>query len=87
MSFQNRLNHLTNMQCYFNKNKRNEEGKSLQCEKEAYGDSYWCTRTHQIAWKEENYGLESTLKQHRSIEEIQKKLLQMGKKTRNLQVG
>lgn len=49
------------------------------CVKPAYPDSYWCTRTHQLAWQEENYGRSDTRKIPLTIVEMQKRLKDMGR--------
>ena len=50
------------------------------CQKDAYPDSYWCTRTHQLEWQEKTYGRTFERKTPITIPEIQARLLEMGKR-------
>lgn len=54
-----------------------------ECEKEVYPESYWCTRTHQLAWQEENYN--SSNHPQKDIQKIQARLKEMGQEARKKQ--
>lgn len=69
-------------QCYYNDGVKDNEGNSLRCEKEAYPGSYWCTKDHQIKYQNATYGGSGENKPKKSIEEIQKRILEMKKKAR-----
>ena len=60
---------VTKTQCYLK-----------ECEKDAYPDSYWCTRTCQLEWQEKEYGRTHERKTPLTIDKIQERLIEMGKK-------
>lgn len=63
------------IQCYFNKGKIDNSGKSLQCENET--TDIWCSEEHKQLWQSEEYGITETRREKLTINEIQKRLLQM----------
>lgn len=41
------------MRCYYNQNKTDLQGNSLQCTNEQ--NDCWCSEEHKIKWQQENY--------------------------------
>lgn len=61
-------------QCYY------ESLSGERCKNEQEG--YWCSEQHEKAWKETTYGIKTREDRKRmSIEDIQKRLKEMGKET------
>lgn len=68
------------VKCYFVSKEVDENGERIKCRENAYPDSCWCSRTHQLEWQKENYGRTDERRTPYSIEEIQKKILIMKQK-------